>query len=162
MNRSFVLLQPEGTGFYRLGPVLGKGWDRGNWLRSGFSGLGQKTRPSRTFKHYMVRQVSDPDGMEATPTHQTNTQDINANIWGPKDGGAGEILLLVPFQEPEEGAGKDKEGMLRVERCYDHALLVTGYDVLLSTLQGNLSFSTSSASSFASTHAGPDLSSSLT
>ncbi len=42
------------------------------------------------------------------------------------------------------------------EYCYDHALLVTGYDVLLSTLQGNLSFSTSSASSFASTHAGPD------
>src|SRR6266702_946161 len=41
-------------------------------------------------------------------------------------------------------------------KCYDHALLVTGYDVLLSTLQGNLSFSTSSASSFASTHAGPD------
>src|SRR6266702_2105177 len=41
-------------------------------------------------------------------------------------------------------------------RCYDHALLVTGYDVLLSTLQGNLSFSTSSVSSFASTHAGPD------
>src|SRR6266571_377781 len=40
--------------------------------------------------------------------------------------------------------------------CYDHALLVTGYDVLLSTLQGNLSFSTPSASSFASTHAGPD------
>ncbi len=40
--------------------------------------------------------------------------------------------------------------------CYDHALLVTGYDVLLSTLQGDLSFSTSSASSFASTHAGPD------
>src|SRR6266702_3790887 len=31
-----------------------------------------------------------------------------------------------------------------------------GYDVLLSTLQGNLSFSTSSVSSFASTHAGPD------
>src|SRR6266568_3361846 len=40
--------------------------------------------------------------------------------------------------------------------CYDHALLVTGYDVLLSTLQGDLSFSSSSASSFASTHAGPD------
>src|SRR6266702_7265137 len=40
--------------------------------------------------------------------------------------------------------------------CYDHALLVTGYDVLLSTLQGDLSFSASSASSFASTHAGPD------
>src|SRR6266571_8130402 len=40
--------------------------------------------------------------------------------------------------------------------CYDHALLVTGYDVLLLTLQGNLSFSTSSASSFASTHAGLD------
>src|SRR6266702_1392811 len=39
--------------------------------------------------------------------------------------------------------------------CYDHALLVTGYDVLLSTLQGDLSFSSSSASSFASTHAGP-------
>src|SRR6266704_551640 len=43
-----------------------------------------------------------------------------------------------------------------VKKCYDHALLVTGYDVLLSTLQGNLSFSTSSVSSFASTHAGPD------
>ncbi len=40
--------------------------------------------------------------------------------------------------------------------CYDHALLVTGYDVLLSTLQGNLSFSTSSVSFFASTHARPD------
>src|SRR6266702_238848 len=50
----------------------------------------------------------------------------------------------------------------RLQPCYDHALLVTGYDVLLSTLQGNLSFSTSSASSFASTHAGPDFSSSLT
>src|SRR6266702_6504122 len=46
--------------------------------------------------------------------------------------------------------------------CYYHALLVTGYGVLLSTLQGNLSFSTSSVSSFASTHAGPDFSSSLT
>src|SRR6266702_806017 len=43
-----------------------------------------------------------------------------------------------------------------ITNCYDHALLVTGYDVLLSTLQGDLSFSTSSASSFASTHAGPD------
>ncbi len=43
-----------------------------------------------------------------------------------------------------------------LSRCYNHALLVTGYDVLLSTLQGNLSFSTSSASSFTSTHAGPD------
>src|SRR6266702_4851521 len=42
------------------------------------------------------------------------------------------------------------------EWCYDHALLVTGYDVLLSTLQGDLSFSTSSVSSFASTHAGLD------
>ncbi|SRR6266702_4843192 len=40
--------------------------------------------------------------------------------------------------------------------CYDHALLVTGYDVLLLTLQGNLSFSTSFTSSFASTHAGLD------
>src|SRR6266581_3988513 len=52
MNRSFVLLQPEGTSFYRLGPVLGKGWDRENRLQSGFSGLGQKTGPSRTCKHY--------------------------------------------------------------------------------------------------------------
>src|SRR6266571_6671985 len=40
--------------------------------------------------------------------------------------------------------------------CYDHALLVTGYDVLLLTLQGSLSFSASSVSSFASTHAGLD------
>src|SRR6266702_3427945 len=46
--------------------------------------------------------------------------------------------------------------------CYDHALLVTGYDVLLLTLQGNPSFSTSSVSSFVSTHAGPDYFSLLT
>ncbi len=50
----------------------------------------------------------------------------------------------------------EKRVQLQVHMCYDHALLVTGYDVLLSTLQGNLSFSTSSISSFASTHAGPD------
>src|SRR6266704_6895760 len=47
-------------------------------------------------------------------------------------------------------------GFVVIGVCYDHALLVTGYDVLLSTLQGDLSFSSSSASSFASTHAGPD------
>src|SRR6266702_3840608 len=52
MNRSFVLLQPEGTSFCRLGPVFFKGWERGNRLQSGFSRLGQKTGPSRTFKHY--------------------------------------------------------------------------------------------------------------
>ncbi|SRR6266702_7186744 len=57
MNRSFVLLQPEGTGFCRLGPVFFKGWERGNRLQSGFSRLGQKTGPSRTFKHYVYSIV---------------------------------------------------------------------------------------------------------
>ncbi|SRR6266702_3936212 len=52
MNWSFVLLQPEGTSFCRLSPVFFKGWERRNWLQSSFSRLGQKTGPSRTFKHY--------------------------------------------------------------------------------------------------------------
>ncbi len=43
-----------------------------------------------------------------------------------------------------------------VANCYDHALLVTGYDVLLSTLQGDTSFSASSVSFYTSTHARPD------
>src|SRR6266702_7300712 len=60
------------------------------------------------------------------------------------------------LKEPEGDGSQEEDKTSAHSRCYDHALLVTGYDVLLSTLQGNLSFSTSSVSSFASTHAGPD------
>src|SRR6266702_2668392 len=76
------------------------------------------------------------------------------------------FVLLFSIDKVRWRSGKVRTVQRRLliwcQECYDHALLVTGYDVLLSTLQGNLSFSTSSASSFASTHAGPDLSSSLT
>ncbi len=47
----------------------------------------------------MVRRMSDPDGMGATPTHQAEVHKINTAIWGPKDGSAGEIPLPVPFQD---------------------------------------------------------------
>ena len=49
----------------------------------------------------MVRRLSDPDGMGATPTHQADVHAIETDIWGPKDGHQGEILLPVPFQEPK-------------------------------------------------------------
>ncbi len=32
----------------------------------------------------MVRRLSDPDGMGATPTHQADVSSIDTNIWGPK------------------------------------------------------------------------------
>ncbi len=71
----------------------------------------------------MVRRVSDPDGMGATPTHQADVQEIDANIWGPKDGSPGEIPLPVPFEEPKRIAGRDQKGLLTVERravCKSH------------------------------------------
>ncbi len=64
----------------------------------------------------MVRQMSDPDGMGATPTHQADVQDIETNIWGPKDGHPGEIPLPVPFKEPKYLANSNTEGLLNVER----------------------------------------------
>ncbi len=63
----------------------------------------------------MVRRLSDPDGMGATPTHQSEVQDADTNIWGPKDGRAGEIPLPVPFEEVKWVQGSRKEGMLDVE-----------------------------------------------
>jgi len=53
--------------------------------------------------------------MGATPTHQTNVQDIDADIWGPKDGRLGEILLPVPFHEPKHITNSATEGLLNVE-----------------------------------------------
>ncbi len=63
----------------------------------------------------MVRRLSDPDGMGATPTHQADMQDANTDIWGPKDGCPGEIPLLVPFKEPKYITSGSKEGLLNVE-----------------------------------------------
>ncbi len=64
----------------------------------------------------MVRQLSDPDGMGATPTHQSNVQDADTDIWGPKDGRAGEIPLPVPFEEVKRIPNRAAEGMLDMER----------------------------------------------
>ncbi len=61
----------------------------------------------------MVRWMSDPYGMGATPTHQAKTQAIKTEIWTASEGS--EDALLVPFQVPSQEAGGNEEGMLRVE-----------------------------------------------
>src|SRR6266704_1372723 len=58
------------------------------------------------------------------------------------------VIKTLGLREDKEAVHISKTWTRAAQECYDHALLVTGYDVLLSTLQGNLSFSTSSASSF--------------
>src|SRR6266702_6864749 len=63
----------------------------------------------------MVRRMSDPDNMGATPTHQANVQEADTDIWGPKDGHSGEILLPVPFREPKHITNSAAEGLLNVE-----------------------------------------------
>ncbi len=63
----------------------------------------------------MVRQLSDPDSMGATPTHQSNVQDADTDIWGPKEGHVGEIPLPVPFEEVKRIPNRAAEGMLDVE-----------------------------------------------
>ncbi len=63
----------------------------------------------------MVRQLSDPDGMGATPTHQSDVQEINADIWGFKEGGSEEIVLPVPFRDPERITVCPQEGLLNME-----------------------------------------------
>ncbi len=63
----------------------------------------------------MVRQLSDPGNMGATPTHQADVQDADTDIWGPKDGRAGEIPLPVPFREPKRITNSTTEGLLNVE-----------------------------------------------
>jgi len=59
--------------------------------------------------------MSDPDNMGATPTHQADVQEVDADIWGPKDGRPGEILLPVPFREPKHITDSAMEGLLNVE-----------------------------------------------
>ncbi len=63
----------------------------------------------------MVRRLSDPDGMGATPTHQADVQEIDTDIWGPKDGHPGEIPLPVPFRDPQRITSSAMEGLLNVE-----------------------------------------------
>ncbi len=65
----------------------------------------------------MVQQLSDPDGMGATPTHQCEAQAIDADIWGPEDSRQGEIPLPVPLRESRHGTitKHNPEGMLDVE-----------------------------------------------
>ncbi len=63
----------------------------------------------------MVRRLSDPDGMGATPTHQSEVQDANTDIWEPKDGCVGEIPLPVPFKEVKCIPSRDQKDMLDVE-----------------------------------------------
>ncbi len=63
----------------------------------------------------MVRRVSDPDGMGATPTHQSDTHDADTDIWGAKDGHEGEIPLPVPFRDPVSNAQDGTQGLLSVE-----------------------------------------------
>ncbi len=79
-----------------------------------FPDLAQKPMPPHALSP-MVRQLSDPDGMGATPTHQAKVHEINTTIWGPKDGSAGEILLLVPFRDLNQSAKRNQEGMLNME-----------------------------------------------
>ncbi len=79
-----------------------------------FPDLNTKPMPMHSLSP-MVRRLSDPDGMGATPTHQDDVQDLDADIWGPKDGHLGEIPLPVPFREHKD-TGSYQEGMLNMER----------------------------------------------
>ncbi len=53
--------------------------------------------------------------MGATPTHQSEAQDANTNIWGTKTGREGEIPLPVPFRDPNNIQKRHQEGLLNVE-----------------------------------------------
>ncbi len=53
--------------------------------------------------------------MGATPTHQADVQEVDTNIWGPKDGHPGEIPLPVPFREPKRITNSATEGLLNME-----------------------------------------------
>ncbi len=79
-----------------------------------FPNLETKPMPPRALSP-MVRRLSDPDGMGATPTHQADVQDTDTDIWGPKDGCPGEIPLPVPFREPKPITNSTTEGLLNVE-----------------------------------------------
>ncbi len=79
-----------------------------------FPDLNTKPMPPRALSP-MVQRLSDPDSMGATPTHQADIQEIDTDIWGPKDGRPGEIPLLVPFREPKRITNSAMEGLLNVE-----------------------------------------------
>ncbi len=79
-----------------------------------FPDLDTKPMPPRALSP-MVRRMSDPDNMGATPTHQADVQEVDANIWGPKDSHQGEIPLPVPFREPKRITNSAAEGLLNVE-----------------------------------------------
>ncbi len=53
--------------------------------------------------------------MGATPTHQSDVQDADTNIWGAKDGHEGEIPLPVPFRDPNWNAQDRPQDLLTVE-----------------------------------------------
>jgi len=53
--------------------------------------------------------------MGATPTHQADVQDVDTDIWGPKDSHPGEIPLPIPFKEPKRITNSATEGLLNVE-----------------------------------------------
>ncbi len=79
-----------------------------------FPDLDTKPMPPRALSP-MVRRLSDPCNMGATPTHQADVQDVDTNIWGPKDGHPGKIPLPVPFREPKCVTNSATEGLLNVE-----------------------------------------------
>ncbi len=79
-----------------------------------FPGLDTKPMPPRALSP-MVRRMSDPDRMGATPTHQADVQEADTDIWGPKDGHPGKIPLPVPFYEPKRITNSATEGLLNVE-----------------------------------------------
>ncbi len=79
-----------------------------------FPDLDTKSMPPHALSP-MVRRLSDPDNMGATPTHQADMQDVDTDIWGPKDGHLGEIPLPVPFKEPKRITNSATEGLLNVE-----------------------------------------------
>ncbi len=79
-----------------------------------FPDLDTKPVPPRALSP-MVRRLSDPCDMGATPTHQADVQDVDTDIWGPKDGHLGEIPLPVPFKISKRITNSDMEGLLNVE-----------------------------------------------
>src|SRR6266702_2948897 len=79
-----------------------------------FPDLDMKPMPLRALSP-MVRRLSDPDNMGATPTHQADVQAANTDIWGPKDGHLDKIPLPVPFEEPKYITCGHTEGLLNVE-----------------------------------------------
>src|SRR6266702_1534253 len=87
----------------------------------------------------MVRRLSDPDGMGATPTHQAETEDLDTELWTATEGNQG--ALPVPFQLPGPATSHNEEGMLRVvggtvwesHRQVKHARCSPGSTVLPST-----------------------------